>query len=169
MEKENEIRYVTRSKLRPFRYHPYLVREDEEMANLVNSIKENGVIEPLIVRKITSKQYESLSGHRRFKACQILGLSDIPIIIKDIKMPEAAIFVVDSNLQRENLLPSEKAFGLVTLYWTVFKRTFKIENKKRGNLKWQETEETILMNLNSKWLNYTTAKNQEQSWLVNMN
>lgn len=111
MEKENEIRYVTRSKLRSFRYHPYLVREDEDMANLVNSIRENGVIEPLIVRKITSKQYEILSGHRRFKACQILGLSDIPIIIKDIKMPEAAIFVVDSNLQRENLLPSEKAFA----------------------------------------------------------
>ena len=71
--------------------------EFEEMANLVNSIRENGVIEPLIVRKITSKQYEILSGHRRFKACQILGLSDIPIIIKDIRMPEAAIFVVDSN------------------------------------------------------------------------
>ena len=111
MEKDKEIKYVTRSALRPFRYHPYQIREDEDMANLVNSIRENGIIEPLIVRRIGSKQYEILSGHRRYKACQILGLSDIPIIVKDIQMPEAAIFVVDSNLQRENLLPSEKAFA----------------------------------------------------------
>jgi len=91
MEREKEIKYVTRLALRPFRYHPYQIREDEEMVNLVNSIRENGVIETLIVKKRDSKQYEILSWHRRFKACQILGFSEIPIIVKDIYIIEKYI------------------------------------------------------------------------------
>lgn len=111
MDNDKSIKTLTRSKLRPFRYHPYKVKEDEDMANLVNSIKEEGVISPIIVRKVGKDNYEILSGHRRFKACQILDIKGIPVIVKDIQMPEAAIYVVDSNLQRENLLPSEKAFA----------------------------------------------------------
>lgn len=111
MDNDKSIKILTRSKLRPFRYHPYKVKEDEDMANLVNSIKEEGVISPIIVRKVGKDNYEILSGHRRFKACQILDIKEIPVIVKDIQMPEAAIYVVDSNLQRENLLPSEKAFA----------------------------------------------------------
>ena len=111
MDNDKSIKTLTRSKLRPFRYHPYKVKEDEDMANLFNSIKEEGVISPIIVRKVGKDNYEILSGHRRFKACQILDIKGIPVIVKDIQMPEAAIYVVDSNLQRENLLPSEKAFA----------------------------------------------------------
>lgn len=111
MDNDKSIKTLTRSKLRPFRYHPYKVKEDEDMANLVNSIKVEGVISPIIVRKVGKDNYEILSGHRRFKACQILDIKEIPVIVKDIQMPEAAIYVVDSNLQRENLLPSEKAFA----------------------------------------------------------
>ena len=116
MDNDKSIKTLTRSKLRPFRYHPYKVKEDEDMANLVNSIKEEGVITPIIVRKVGKDNYEILSGHRRFKACQILDIKEIPVIVKDIQMPEAAIYVVDSNLQRENLLPSEKAFAYKLKY-----------------------------------------------------
>ena len=116
MDNDKSIKTLTRSKLRPFRYHPYKVKEDEDMANLVNSIKEEGVISPIIVRKVGKDNYEILSGHRRFKACQILDIKEIPVIVKDIQMPEAAIYVVDSNLQRENLLPSEKAFAYKLKY-----------------------------------------------------
>ena len=116
MDNDKSIKILTRSKLRPFRYHPYKVKEDEDMANLVNSIKEEGVISPIIVRKVGKDNYEILSGHRRFKACQILDIKEIPVIVKDIQMPEAAIYVVDSNLQRENLLPSEKAFAYKLKY-----------------------------------------------------
>ncbi len=111
MDNDKSIKILTRSKLKPFRYHPYKVKEDEDIANLVNSIKEDGVISLIIVRKVGKDNYEILSGHRRFKACQILDIKEIPVIVKDIQMPEAAIYVVDSNLQRENLLPSEKAFA----------------------------------------------------------
>ena len=116
MDNDKSIKTLTRSKLRPFRYHPYKVKEDEDMANLVNSIREEGVISPIIVRKVGKDNYEILSGHRRFKACQILDIKEIPVIVKDIQMPEAAIYVVDSNLQRENLLPSEKAFAYKLKY-----------------------------------------------------
>lgn len=116
MKSKEEVEYLTRSQLRPFRYNPYLIKEDEDMANLVKSIKEYGIISPIIVRKVSKKDYEILSGHRRFKACQLLDLKEIPVIVKDIKMPEAAIYVVDSNLQRENLLVSEKAFAYKLKY-----------------------------------------------------
>lgn len=116
MKSKEEVEYLTRSQLRPFRYNPYLIKQDEDMANLVKSIKEYGIISPIIVRKVSKKDYEILSGHRRFKACQLLDLKEIPVIVKDIKMPEAAIYVVDSNLQRENLLVSEKSFAYKLKY-----------------------------------------------------
>ena len=87
MDNDKSIKTLTRSKLRPFRYHPYKVKEDEDMANLVNSIKEEGVISQIIVRKVGKDNYEILSSHRRFKACQVLDIKEIPVIVKDIQIP----------------------------------------------------------------------------------
>ena len=95
-----------------FPSHPFKVIENEEMINLINSIKEsNGVLVPTIVRQKENGRYEMISGHRRMRASQLLGLDTIPSIVKNLTDDEATIIMVDSNIQREKLLPSEKAFA----------------------------------------------------------
>ena len=95
-----------------FPNHPFKVIDNEEMENLVDSIKEsNGVLVPTIVRKKEDGRYEMISGHRRMRASQLLGLDTIPSIVKNLTDDEATIIMVDSNIQREKLLPSEKAFA----------------------------------------------------------
>ena len=89
--------------------HPFEVRDDEEMAELIESIRESGVINPILVRKKEGERYEIISGHRRKYACGKLGVDRIPVIIREISREEAVIAMVDSNLQREKILPSEKA------------------------------------------------------------
>jgi len=106
-----EIKYLNISELKPFEEHPFKVRIDEEMDELVESIKENGVVSPIIARPHKDGGYEIISGHRRAKACEILQLEQAPVIVKDIDDDTAVILVVDSNLNRENILPSEKAFA----------------------------------------------------------
>ena len=91
--------------------HPYQVKDDEAMMELVESIKENGILTPVIVRKDRDDLYEMLSGHRRLHAAKIAGLETVPAIIKEMNDDQAIIFMVDSNLQREEILPSEKAFS----------------------------------------------------------
>lgn len=91
--------------------NPYSIRDDEEMEILTESIKKYGIIEPLIVRKRESGGYEILSGHRRKYACEKAGIEQVPVSVRDIDRNMAIITLVDSNLQRENLLPSEKAFA----------------------------------------------------------
>lgn len=86
MDNDKSIKILTRSKLKPFRYHPYKVKEDEDIANLVNSIKEDGVISLIIVRKAGKDNYEILSGHRRFKACRVLDIKEIPVIVKEMPL-----------------------------------------------------------------------------------
>ena len=98
------------SKLHPFKDHPFRVEDDEAMDELVESIKENGVLEPPIVRR-DPLGYEILSGHRRKRACEIIGLEKIPVHIIDADDDEAAIFMVDANLRREVIRPSEKAWA----------------------------------------------------------
>ena len=98
------------SKLHPFKDHPFRVDDDEAMDELVESIKENGVLEPPIVRR-DPLGYEILSGHRRKRACEIIGLEKIPVHIIDADDDEAAIFMVDANLRREVIRPSEKAWA----------------------------------------------------------
>lgn len=91
--------------------NPFKVTMDTEMERLIESIAETGVIAPIIVRPTENGKYEIVSGHRRKYACEYLGIKSVPTIIKELDRNEAVIFLVDSNLQRENILPSEKAFA----------------------------------------------------------
>ena len=95
--------------LRPFENHPYKVIDNEEMQNLIDSIDERGILTPLSVRKISGTEYEIISGHRRFYAAKKLGFEMIPAFIYELTYEEAVIAMVDANLQREHILPSEKA------------------------------------------------------------
>ncbi len=95
--------------LKPFENHPYKVIDNEEMQNLIDSIDERGILTPLTVRKISGTEYEIISGHRRFYAAQKLGFEMIPAFIYELTYEEAVIAMVDANLQREHILPSEKA------------------------------------------------------------
>ena len=95
--------------LRPFENHPYKVIDNEEMQNLIDSIDERGILTPLTVRKISGTEYEIISGHRRFYAAKKLGFEMIPAFIYELTYEEAVIAMVDANLQREHVLPSEKA------------------------------------------------------------
>ena len=91
--------------------YPYKIRDDDEMKELIESIAENGVRLPVIARRTEDGKYEMVSGRRRQYACQRLGIKEIPTIIKELTRDEAIIFMVDSNIQRETILPSEKAFA----------------------------------------------------------
>ena len=99
------------SDLHPFEGHPFKVLDDELMEQTVESIKQIGVVSPLIVRPDPEGGFESLSGHRRLHAAQLAGLETVPVIVKEMDDDAAIIFMVDSNLQRENILPSERAFS----------------------------------------------------------
>ena len=97
--------------LRPFEGHPFQVKEDEEMEQLVWSILTQGLLTPLAVRPIENNQYEVISGHRRLHACKKAGIETVPALVYPMSRDEAAIALVDSNLHREKLLPSEKAWA----------------------------------------------------------
>ena len=107
--KREKVRIVEISKIQDFPDHPFLVKEDESMDQLVNSIRMNGVLNPVIARRVADEHYELISGHRRKHACILLGIDRIPLIGRDMTKEEAVIEMVDSNLQREHILPSEKA------------------------------------------------------------
>ena len=104
------IQQLSPDKLIPFQKHPYQVREDAAMDELVESIRVHGVLSPLLARP-KGDGYELVSGHRRRLAAQKLGLPTVPVLVREMTDDEAVILMVDSNLQRENLLPSEKAFA----------------------------------------------------------
>ena len=106
-----EIKPVPISELKPFTEQPFKVKLDEEMDALVDSIKQYGVLTPVIARPHKDGGYEILSGHRRVKACELAGITDIPVVVKNLDDDTATILLVDSNLQREHILPSEKAFA----------------------------------------------------------
>ena len=97
--------------LHPFSKHPYKVRDDEAMQDMVESVKQYGVLSPAIARPMPDGGYELISGHRRKRACELAGLETMPVIVRELDDDAAAILVVDSNLQREDLLPSERAFA----------------------------------------------------------
>lgn len=104
-----EAKRIPLTRLHPFPEHPFSVVEDDAMTELIDSIKNNGVLTPAIVRRREEGGYEIVSGHRRFLAAQRAGLLTMPAIIRDLTRDEAIIMMVDSNLQRENILPCEKA------------------------------------------------------------
>lgn len=105
------IKEIKVSECAAFTTNPFQVRDDEEMDLLIQSIRENGVLTPIAVRPLKEKGYEIISGHRRIHACQRAGIEKIPALIRDMERDSAVIFMVDSNIQREGLLPSEKAFA----------------------------------------------------------
>lgn len=109
--KTEEIKPIAIGELKPFEQQPFKVLLDESMDELVESIKQSGVLSPVVVRPHKDGGYEILSGHRRVKACEIAGITEVPTVIKDLDDDTATILLVDSNLQRENILPSEKAFA----------------------------------------------------------
>ena len=98
--------------IRPFCNHPFKVIDDDKMDELVESIRENGILTPIIVRTLSSGGYEMISGHRRMHAAKLLGIETIPAVVKELSDEDATVIMVDSNIQREELLPSEKAFAL---------------------------------------------------------
>ena len=99
------------SRIHSFKDHPFKVLDDGKMQDLVDSVKENGVLTPVLIRPTANDQYEMISGHRRMHAAAIAGLTTIPAIIRELSDDEAVIAMVDANIQREELLPSEKAFA----------------------------------------------------------
>lgn len=108
--KKPKVEEIPLDKLIPFKEHPFKVVEDEEMERLKESIRESGVLIPALARPIEDG-YELISGHRRMDACDSLGMTTMPVIIRQLTDEEAIIAMVDSNLQREHILPSEKAFA----------------------------------------------------------
>ena len=111
MMKETRAEHLAVDKLRPFEGHPFKVVDNEEMDQLVWSILTQGLLTPLVVRPLPNGEYEVISGHRRLHACKKAGIETVPALIYAIDRDAAAIALVDSNLQREKILPSEKAFA----------------------------------------------------------
>lgn len=103
---------ITTDKIRPFDGHPYKVKDDEEMNTLIESVQAQGILSPIIVRPIeNTDEYEVISGHRRLHASIKAGIKEVPVLIYAVSRDEAAVMLVDSNLHREHILPSEKAFS----------------------------------------------------------
>ena len=107
---EEQITQIPISELHPFPNHPFKVLDDERMAETVGSIHAHGVLLPIIVRPVENG-YEIISGHRRKRACELLGMETMPAIVRNMTDEEAVILMADSNLQRENVLPSERAYA----------------------------------------------------------
>ena len=110
---DNQIRIVNipTDKLQAFEEHPFKVEENADMQSLIESIRDNGILTPFIVRPVYDDKYEIVSGHRRLFACNVLGITEVPAVVNDLSREEAVIEMVDSNLHRERILPSEKAFA----------------------------------------------------------
>ena len=110
-EKLERVREIAPEELSPFKNHPFKVQMDEEMEKLCTSIRDYGILTPLMARPLEDGGYELVSGHRRKAAAEVLGIEKLPVLVRDMTDDEATILMVDSNIQRENLLPSEKAFA----------------------------------------------------------
>ena len=108
---QERIQMLSPEKMQPFPNHPFKVVDDEKMNDMVESIKEYGVLVPIIVRPVENGNYEIVSGHRRHHAAVLAGQEEIPAIVREMDEDAAVLVMVDSNLQRENILPSEKAFA----------------------------------------------------------
>ena len=109
--KREKVRSIPIEQIEDFPDHPFKIQNDEQMQKLIESIQDYGVITPVVARRIGEERYELISGHRRKYACKMLGIDRLPVIVRDLSRDEAVISMVDSNLQREHILPSEKAFA----------------------------------------------------------
>lgn len=137
---------VSIQSLKKFENYPFEVREDEKMAELVSSIRKNGVISPLTVLPTEDGNYEILSGHRRKRACELAGINEVPIIIKHLNRDEAIIMMVDSNIQREEILPSEKARAYAMKYEALKRKEGRPSLNESNSTSPMTTRELIAMN-----------------------
>lgn len=109
--KLERVKSIPLDELHPFKNHPFKILNNEEMERMIESIRKVGTITPALARPLTDGGYELISGHRRLAACQMLGIETMPVIVREMSDDEAVIAMVDANLQRETILPSEKAFA----------------------------------------------------------
>lgn len=109
--KLERVKSIPLDKLHPFKNHPFKILNNEEMERMIESIRKVGTITPALARPLADGGYELISGHRRLAACQVLGIKTMPVIVREMSDDEAVIAMVDANLQRETILPSEKAFA----------------------------------------------------------
>lgn len=109
--KLERVKEIPLTELHPFKDHPFKIQNDDEMKRLMESIQKFGTLTPALARPLPEGGYELISGHRRLAACQVLGIETMPVIIREMSDDEAVIAMVDANLQREHILPSEKAFA----------------------------------------------------------
>lgn len=124
MKEKETIEYLDLKHLVPFRNHPFKLRDGEEKEQLLQSIKTQGAIEPLIVRPLSESEYEVISGHRRMEICKELGMEKIPVIVRNLTNEHAVSMMVDANLHRNNILPSERAFAY-KMKWEAAKKSEK--------------------------------------------
>lgn len=124
MKEKETIEYLDLKHLVPFRNHPFKLRSGEEKEQLLQSIKTQGAIDPLIVRPLSESEYEVISGHRRMAICKELGMEKIPVIVRNLTDEQAVSMMVDANLHRENILPSERAFAY-KMKWEAAKKSEK--------------------------------------------
>ena len=132
--KREKVRVIPLSAIDDAPDHPFGVRDDEEMAELVESISTFGVINPVIVRKGEGERYELISGHRRKYACSKLGIETLPVIVRDLSREEAIIFMVDSNLQREHIL-NDMVIALLELIYRVLQIIAYVQNSSSSSSK----------------------------------
>ena len=124
MKEKETIEYLDLKHLVSFRNHPFKLRDGEEKEQLLQSIKTQGAIEPLIVRPLSESEYEVISGHRRLEICKELGMEKIPVIVRNLSDEQAVSMMVDANLHRNNILPSERAFAY-KMKWEAAKKSEK--------------------------------------------
>lgn len=124
MNDKGTIEYLDLKELVPFQNHPFKLRDGEEKERLLKSIQAQGTIEPLIVRPLSESEYEVISGHRRMEICRELGIEKVPVIVRNLTDEQAVSMMVDANLHRENILPSERALAY-KMKWDVAKETAK--------------------------------------------
>jgi ParB family chromosome partitioning protein len=135
-----QVQDIALEKLMPFHNHPFQVRDDEEMRKTVESVAQHGVLVPAIARPVDGGQYELVSGHRRKRASELAGRDTMPVIVRALDDDEATIIMVDANLQRERLLPSEKAFAY----------KMKLEAMKHQGKRNDLTSERAVLKLNTR-------------------
>ena len=148
--KLERVRNIPLAELHPFKGHPFKVQNNEEMQRMIESIRKVGAITPALARPLSDGGYELISGHRRLAACQVLGMDTMPVIIRDLTDEEAVITMVDSNLQREHILPSEKAFAYKMKYDALKRKAGRLEKNLGGK---KSTEITAFRRWSMAWQN----------------
>ena len=138
-QNETGITEISLTELSPFPDHPFKVRDDDSMREIVESVREYGVLVPAIVRPREEGGYEIVSGHRRKHACELAGLDTMPVIVRDIDRDTAIIYMCDSNLQRENILPSERAAAYKMKLEAIKRRAGRPSKEQKDNSSQVET------------------------------